>query len=495
LLAGVALACTDDPTAVDLEQTAIAAAASSSIARTVINPRSLTVGVGGTATATCQPLDRDGNPLDRNCNWRSRDTTVATVTGSGTRTGTITGRKQGKVWIVASATSRRDSLSLTVGAGSPDDPSPTEPTPTEPTPTDPTPTDPTPTDPTPTDPTPPEPPPAEPLPTPTSAPTAGCPSSGYLRLVNVSSDAQLSSALSNAQPGDQIRLAAGNYSASRGWSRSGTAAHPITLCGLPGVRPVLLGTTFSSTGSYLLFTGLVFDGNRETKNVVYLHSMHDVVFSGNEIRNGRYHAGLSVDDMYNTQVIYNYVHDNGADASHDHGIYWKTTNGKGNLIANNLLVRNKARGISLHDNSGTGVYDVVVVHNTAVYNGSSGLLINNGDRNIVANNLFAYNGDLNNQKQIRIVGSGAQGISNGSNHQIRNNLTYSTTASRAGIANEAGAVVSGNVIADAMLMGAGDLRLQTGSPAIGLGLSTYTWGKDYDGRTRDASPDAGAYEQ
>jgi hypothetical protein len=135
------------------------------------------------------------------------------------------------------------------------------------------------------------------------------------------------------------------------------------------------------------------------------------------------------------------------------------------------------------------------VHNTAVYNGSSGLLINNGDRNIVANNLFAYNGDLNNQKQIRIVGSGAQGVSNGSNHQIRNNLTYSTTASRAGIANEAGAVVSGNVIADAMLMGAGDLRLQTGSPAIGLGLSTYTWGKDYDGRTRDASPDAGAYEQ
>jgi hypothetical protein len=316
----------------------------------------------------------------------------------------------------------------------------------------------------------------------------GCPTSGYLRLVNVSTDAALSSALSSAQPGDQIRLAGGKYSASRSSGRSGTAANPITLCGLPGVGPVLVGATFVGTGSYVLYTGLVFDGNLQTQNVVYLHNMHDVTFSGNEIKNGRYHAGLSVDEMYNTHVVYNYVHDNGQDASHDHGIYWKTTNGTGNLIANNLLVRNKARGISLHDNRGSGVYDVVVSHNTAVYNGSSGLLINNGDRNIVANNLFAFNGDLNNQRQIRIVA--------GASNQLRNNLTWSATSSRAGVANESGAIVSGNIIAPPQLVSApGDNHLQAGSPAIGLALKSYTWGKDYEGRARDAAPDAGAYER
>jgi hypothetical protein len=60
---------------------------------------------------------------------------------------------------------------------------------------------------------------------------AGCPSSGYTRLVSVSSSSQLSSAISNAQPGDQIRLAAGTYSGIRNITRSGTQSRPIVLCG------------------------------------------------------------------------------------------------------------------------------------------------------------------------------------------------------------------------------------------------------------------------
>ena len=36
--------------------------------------------------------------------------------------------------------------------------------------------------------------------------------------------------------------------------------------------------------------------------------------------------------------------------------------------------------------------------------------------------------------------------------------------------------------------------LQAGSPAIGMGLAGYTFGLDYAGRTRDSSPDAGAFE-
>jgi parallel beta-helix repeat protein len=310
----------------------------------------------------------------------------------------------------------------------------------------------------------------------------------------VSTSAALSAALSNAQPGDQIRVAAGRYSNSQSWSRSGTPANPITLCGLPGARPVLKGGRFSSSGNYLIFTGLVFEGadTRDSNNLVYIHDCHNVTFSGNEIRGGHYHAGLSVKDMYDVKVIYNYIHDNGHDTSHDHGIYWKTTNGTGNLIANNLLVRNAARGISLHDNTGVGVYDVVVTGNTAVYNGSQGIKLHQGDRNIIVNNVVAFNGDRNNQAQIRIE---TENGGSGTNHQIRNNVTYSTTASRAGIQNN-GSQMSGNIIADPKLMGVpSDLHLQSASPAIGLALRSYVWGRDYDGRTRDAAPDAGAYER
>ena len=64
---------------------------------------------------------------------------------------------------------------------------------------------------------------------------AGCPASGYLRLVNVSTPSQLQAALAASLPGDQIRLAAGTYSYSSGaaivMDRSGTASNPITVCG------------------------------------------------------------------------------------------------------------------------------------------------------------------------------------------------------------------------------------------------------------------------
>jgi uncharacterized protein YjdB/heat shock protein HslJ len=66
---------------------------------------------------------------------------------------------------------------------------------------------------------------------PTPSTADGCPASGYLRLVNVSSQAQLVAAVNAAQPGDQIRMAAGTYVGSIVPSRSGTQANPITLCG------------------------------------------------------------------------------------------------------------------------------------------------------------------------------------------------------------------------------------------------------------------------
>ena len=68
---------------------------------------------------------------------------------------------------------------------------------------------------------------------PPSASAEGCPVSGYLRLVNVSAEAQLVAAINAAIPGDQIRLAPGTYTGrlTIPAARDGTASNPITLCG------------------------------------------------------------------------------------------------------------------------------------------------------------------------------------------------------------------------------------------------------------------------
>ncbi len=75
----------------------------------------------------------------------------------------------------------------------------------------------------------PEPEPEPPPPPPTTV--AGCPGSGYRRVVNVASASALNNALSAAQPGDQIQLAAATYTGTLNIARRGTATDSITLCG------------------------------------------------------------------------------------------------------------------------------------------------------------------------------------------------------------------------------------------------------------------------
>lgn len=54
------------------------------------------------------------------------------------------------------------------------------------------------------------------------------------RIVAVSNSAQLSAALADAQPGDEIRMADGSYPGKYVITRSGTASQPITLTGSRG---------------------------------------------------------------------------------------------------------------------------------------------------------------------------------------------------------------------------------------------------------------------
>jgi hypothetical protein len=92
--------------------------------------------------------------------------------------------------------------------------------------------------------------------TPTPPATAeGCPSSGYLRLVNVTTASGLSGALNAALPGDQIRLAPGTYAGAFFTSRDGTQSSPITLCGPRTATIQNTGGWFAIKSDWWVFRG------------------------------------------------------------------------------------------------------------------------------------------------------------------------------------------------------------------------------------------------
>jgi hypothetical protein len=329
-----------------------------------------------------------------------------------------------------------------------------------------------------------------------SASLSGCPSSGYARLVSVSSAGELASAFSDAQPGDQIRLAPGTYTGRTTLSRAGTASSPIVVCGMPGTWPVMTGGRFRIDGSFITITGIAFVGPSGSDVNVYMASPHDVLFTHNIVRDSDGHAGLSVEGSYNVRIVANYFHDNGgAGGEIDHGIYYRaqaTTLSTRNLIANNIIVDSVGRGISMHDNGGGAISYTTVTHNTIVRNGSTGILVvvNAGIGNVIANNIVADNAVTYSYQQIR--------IKTGSGNAILNNIVWSPVSARSGIVALSGTsnTLSGNLEQDPKFVTPyTDLHLQSTSPAIGLADPTYNVSLDFDGLARDGDPDAGAFER
>jgi len=338
------------------------------------------------------------------------------------------------------------------------------------------------------------PPPLPPPPPPSSSPPAGtwamgCPSSGYTRLVNVSTKSQMDAALSNAQPGDQIRVAAGTYEGQTGVYKSGTAGNPIVFCGVKGTGPVLHGG-FKLIASYVTITGLVFTGPTGGSLMWFAGGDH-TNFIGNEVRNSDSHCGVCASDNSNFRIAYNYIHDNGGGAEIDHGIYYHQEIGTGNSIDNNLITRSTGRGISLHDTGGGLIHDILIANNTIWRNGSTGILIaaNGGTGNIVANNILADNSVTYSYKQVRIKSGSPDAL-------VLNNIVWSPDAANAGIEAISGTTISGNLAEDPKFVAPyNDLHLQAGSPAVGLADPRYAMGPDYEGNPRGTNPDAGAYQR
>lgn len=415
---------------------------SASVASVLVNPQTANLEKDEMLQLTVEVKDAGGKTLSGHpVVWSSSDTAVAVVDSKGL----VTAKAKGSVTIRATAERKSASAAVTVVEGTP-------------------------------------PPPGG------SGTLSGCPSSGYSRLVTVRTRSELASAFSTAKAGDQIRVVAGTYVGPTSLSRSGTAAAPIVVCGMPDNWPVLHGGRFTLKGSHVVVTGLVFEGPNNSDNNVYIKDVRDVRFTGNVVRNGDWHAGISIDGSANLEITRNYIHDNGL-ARIDHGIYLRAQAGPV-LIANNVIVNNRGRGISMHDNGGSAISRATVVQNTIVRNGNAGILVNvnAGTDNVIASNVLDDNGWSEGYRQIR--------VQSGRDNLIANNIVWSPNASRSGVENTTSTnTVTRNAAQNPMFVNSHtDLRLRAGSPAMGLALKEYSRSGDFDGKKRDSAPDAGAYE-
>jgi len=347
----------------------------------------------------------------------------------------------------------------------------------------------------------------------TAAPTASC----DLYVSPTGSDANSGTlaapwqtaqhAFDNVQSGQTVCFRAGTYamtvssSYNQVLSRSGTASSPIMFANYPGEVAVLHGNT-RVNGSYAIFRsssmtapGLIFEGpTGQRLGLIEVMNTHDVTFDHVEIRNADYHAGLFQQGGYNIKVLGSYVHDNGRfnvtmtpEGSYsynvDQGIYWDTTTGGGNLIANCLVEHNRATGIQLYPDP-TGV---VVEENTIVNNDNYGMVVY-GTHNTVVNNILSSNGAVANNPQMN--------INSGTNHVIDSNIFWSANSSLSGYINGTGQVVTHSLLADPRFVNASqrNYHVVVGSPAIGAGNLNYGQPVDKDDVSRASGPDLGAYE-
>ena len=308
-------------------------------------------------------------------------------------------------------------------------------------------------------------------------------------------------------PGATVHVAPGTYTGYITTSAIGTASARITYIsdvqwGAKIVGDLVDRSTWHNYGDYVDIVGfeLTSVGRMGLYNdgsfVRYIgNHVHDVAgptsamcdAGGAGIMHGNYSA--SDDDM-----IGNFVHDIGLVNSAQcsgfvtvHGLYHANLRGR---IVDNLVIHARDYGIHLYHSA----TNVIVVNNTSLKNGSSGLVVGNsggGSDNftIVTNNIFAYNQNY---------GFRDDSGTSGPNNKYYNNLTFSN-----GDGNyvASGGTVSGNISSDPQFVNytgtaLGDYHLKAGSPAIDSGTTLNAPSIDLDGGVRPVGSgyDIGCYE-
>jgi parallel beta-helix repeat protein len=216
---------------------------------------------------------------------------------------------------------------------------------------------------------------------------------------------------------------------------------------------------------------------------IWIDGGHHIDLSGNEIRDAR-RSGIFVSDAKDVQMLGNYIHDNGTRPRLDHGIYFGS--GKGGLIANNLIVANKAIGIQLYPDAD----GVIVTQNTICDNGRVGVLIGGHDstapdKSLIVNNIIAFNGVFG----IRSLWDGSVGDGN----IARMNLLFDNGQSDLDVQ---GLASVDNVIGDPRFINrdARDFRLANDSPALGGAVPDFSMVVDFTGHPRPTPAALGALD-
>jgi hypothetical protein len=292
------------------------------------------------------------------------------------------------------------------------------------------------------------------------------------------------------------------------WAAQCSADAPCSILAFPGERPVLHGQIVIE-GEGLRLSGFIIEGplsddvsscSGRRANQIDVTASH-VEISRNEIRNNDYHAGINVSTGGHIQILSNWIHHNGRFAlltdpctgnevyETDHGIYWEAAGeGGGNLVANNLIHDNRAKGAQF---SGQITDPVLVTENTVVENGNAGILVNGSEGGmVIVNNLVAFNGTAAPRSQIR--------LQQGDGHRIRRNLTFALDSLLAGIENTTASATEDNIEADPEFVNpTATFTVSPGSPAVDAADPDYALGYDLEGvlRPQGGSADLGAYER
>jgi parallel beta helix pectate lyase-like protein len=293
------------------------------------------------------------------------------------------------------------------------------------------------------------------------------------------------------------------------WAAGCSSTAPCSILAFPSERPVLHGQIVFE-GEGLRLSGFVIEGplsddvascSGRRANQIDIKASY-VEISHNEIRNNDYHAGINVTLGGHVQILSNWIHHNGRFAlltdpctgnevfETDHGIYWEAAgDGGGNLVANNLIHDNRAKGMQF---SGQITHPVLVVQNTVVENGNAGILVNGSEGGmVIVNNVVAFNGTAAPRSQIR--------IQQGDGHLIRRNLTFALDSLLPGIENTTASVTEDNLEADPQFVNpdAAAFAVSPGSAAVDAADADYASGYDLEGTSRPQgqSADLGAYER